>query len=697
MCGIAGLWSLDTRIGREECSAAARRMTRSLTHRGPDDEGYFEQPEAGVYLGHRRLSIVDLSKEGHQPMHSPSGRYVIVFNGEIYNHRRLRPELEQCGYTFRGHSDTEVLLAGIEHWGLLATVERSIGMFAYALWDRRDRELTLVRDRLGIKPLYYGWVGGHLVFGSELKALRQAPGFSNRIHRDVIASFLRNNYIPDPWSIYEGIYKLMPGTWVKFDSATVQRQRTPDELTSRTTVYWSAREVAERGSGNPIAADAHDATEKLKELLSDAIGLRMEADVPLGAFLSGGVDSSTVVALMQAQSMRPVRTFTIGFHEAGFDEAPHAQSVAKHLGTDHTQMYVTAREAMDVIPELAAMYDEPFSDVSEIPTYLVSEIARRHVTVSLSGDGGDELFGGYSRYFVAERLWDQLRRLPYPVRRAVARCLRAAPALCSLLLRVVGFVAPHRWPLNNPRDKIGRMSELLNANTPSELYKLLMSHWSEPGRLLSNVSEPLTTLTDPTLQANVRENIERMMYTDLVSYLPGDILTKLDRASMAVGLEARVPLLDHRVVEFAWQLPLNLKTKSGEGKRILRQILYEHVPRAMIDRPKQGFGVPVGDWLRGPLRDWAEGLLDQRRLEAEGYLDPATVRTLWSTHLSGRIDEQYRLWDILMFESWLEGQAGSNKRHVDPAMNEFAPLGSITGSPIGAGPPRTVTAQASLD
>lgn len=654
MCGIAGFWSLNGHFGHDECSAAIRRMTRALTHRGPDDEGYFELPDSGLYLGHRRLSIVDLSKEGHQPMQSPSGRYVTVFNGEIFNHRRLRPELEQCGFAFRGHSDTEVLLAAIEHWGLLGAVERAIGMFSIALWDRRDQTLTLVRDRLGIKPLYYGWAGGHLVFGSELKALRQALGFCNEIHRGALTLFLRHNYVPEPWSIYDGIYKLMPGTWVSFDPAAARRHRTPDELISRTTVYWSAKNVVERGSSSTTAASDGEATDRLEALLRDAVRLRMEADVPLGAFLSGGVDSSTVVALMQAQSPRPIKTFTIGFHEAGFDEAPHARAVADHLGTDHTEMYVTAREAMDVIPTLAGMYDEPFSDSSQIPTYLVSKIARSHVTVSLSGDGGDELFGGYTRYFLAERIWTQLGRLPNPVRRGVARSLLAAPAMWSVLLKAVGSIFPSRWPVNNSRDKVTRLAEFLNATSLSQLYGLLVSHWSEPTKLVRYASEPLTALTDPTRQAELRLNTERMMYTDLVSYLPGDILTKMDRASMAVGLEARVPLLDHRVVEFAWQLPLDLKIKHGEGKWILREVLYKYVPRNLIDRPKQGFGIPLGNWLRGPLREWAEGLLDERRLRTQGYLNSAPIRAMWLNHLSGRVNEEYKLWDVLMFQAWLE-------------------------------------------
>lgn len=680
MCGIAGLWSISGQIGRDECRATVRRMTRSLTHRGPDDEGYFEQREVGLHLGHRRLSIIDLSKEGHQPMESSSGRYVTVFNGEIFNHRRLRPELEQRGFMFRGHSDTEVLLAAIECWGLHGAVGRFIGMFAFALWDRSDQTLTLVRDRLGIKPLYYGWAGGHLVFGSELKALGQVTGFANRLNRDALALFFRHDYIPEPLSIYEGIYKVTPGTWVSFDSAAALRQCTLDDLAPRTTVYWSAKDVVERGSDCATAMNPGEADERLDTLLRDAIGLRMEADVPLGAFLSGGVDSSTVVALMQSQSSRSVKTFTIGFHESGFDEAPYARAVADHLGTDHAEMYVTAREAMDVIPGLAGMYDEPFSDSSQIPTYLVSKFARRHVTVSLSGDGGDELFGGYSRYFLTERLWNQLARLPNPVRRAIARSLPAAPALWSAILKAVGCMLPRDWRVRNPRDKVARLAELLNANSPSQLYRLLVSHWPEPAKLVWGASEPLTALTDPMRQAKLREHTELMMYTDLVSYLPGDILTKVDRASMAVGLEARVPLLDHRVVELAWQLPLTLKITRGEGKWILRNILYKHVPRELIDRPKKGFGIPIGSWLRGPLRDWVEGLLDEHLLQAQGYLNSVLIRAMWSNHLSGRVDEQYRLWDVLMFQAWLEHERDSGSLRGELSSKEVAANDTVTHS-----------------
>jgi len=655
MCGITGLWDIFGRLGAEQAAAAARRMNRALSHRGPDDEGYFD--EAGLWLAHRRLSIIDLSAEGHQPMISPSGRYVIVFNGEVFNHKRLRPELERHGVRFRGHSDTEVMLAAVEHWGLRGAVERFIGMFAFALWDRKDRCLALVRDRLGIKPLYYGWAAGRFVFGSELKALRAAPGFANAINRDALTLLLRHNYIPAPHSIYEGVYKLLPGTMLSVDTRLAASPESVEAATARAAHYWSAREVAEGGARSRYRGTEEAAATELERLLRDAIALRMEADVPLGAFLSGGVDSSTVVALMQAQSGRPVRTFSIGFHEAGFDEAQHAKAVARHLGTNHTELYVTSREALEVVPKLPEIYDEPFSDSSQIPTFLVSQLARRHVTVSLSGDGGDELFGGYNRYFYLRQFWSRISHIPFPLRRAIAHTLDSAPTFWGAALERAMPVIPRRWRVNTVREKIVRLAGVLKLESPDLLYHQLVSHWHDPAAVVLGGSEPSTALTDSARQAALNDYTERMMYTDLVSYLPDDILAKVDRASMAASLEARVPLLDHRVLEFAWRLPLHFKIRNGEGKRLLRQVLYRYVPKELIERPKQGFGVPIGDWLRGPLRDWAEALLDEHRLRGEGFFDPGPIRKTWSDHLSRRSDEHYRLWDVLMFQSWLEAGA----------------------------------------
>ncbi|MHB8724073.1 MAG: asparagine synthase (glutamine-hydrolyzing) [Casimicrobiaceae bacterium] len=660
MCGIAGFWDVGHRLGAENGADVLRRMTRAIAYRGPDDDGHYQQADAGIALGHRRLSIVDLSPEGHQPMASASGRYVMVFNGEVYNHNRLRPELHAAGANFRGHSDTEVMLAAIEHWGLEAALGRFIGMFAFALWDRETHALTLVRDRLGIKPLYYGWVGSVFVFASELKAITAMPGFANPVNRDALTLQLRHSYISAPSSIYRDIHKLMPGTLLRVDQALAQTPTDADGLMARAQVYWSGRAVAEKGVADRLELTDEEAAGELDRVLRDSVALRMEADVPLGAFLSGGVDSSLVVALMQAQSARPVKTFSIGFHEAEYDEARHAKAVASHLGTDHHELYVTSQDALDVVPRLPAMFDEPFSDSSQIPTYLVSHMARQQVTVSLSGDGGDELFSGYNRYFLGYLLWRSVDRLPLPLRRSLAAALRAAPGFWARLMQLCMPLLPPSLRVKHPADKIDRLARLLSTRSPEALYTGLVSHWQQPSALVLGANgEPLTALTDPRRQAGLRDAVERMMFTDLVSYLPDDILTKVDRASMAVSLEARVPLLDHRVVELAWRLPMHQKIRSGQGKWVLRQVLYKYVPQALIDRPKQGFGVPIEHWLRGPLRDWAEALLGERRLREEGYFDPMPLRKMWARHVAGRVNEHYRLWDVLMFQAWLENQRNS--------------------------------------
>ncbi|HEX6965392.1 MAG TPA: asparagine synthase (glutamine-hydrolyzing) [Gemmatimonadaceae bacterium] len=656
MCGIAGLWDARGCMDETRTTAAIRCMTRMLAHRGPDDEGYWQDPSRGVALGHRRLSIVDLSPLGHQPMTSVSGRYVIAFNGEVYNHSRIRPELVAKGFRFRGHSDTEVMLAAIEAWGVEAAVKRFIGMFAFALWDRESTTLTLVRDRLGIKPLYYGWTRAGFVFGSELKALRAAPDFSNPIDRDALALLLRHSAIPAPYTIYKGVYKLAPGTLLQVDRELAASLVDVQTLSARSAVYWSAREVAEAGARTRFTGSHEEAIAELDTLLRDAVALRMEADVPLGAFLSGGVDSSAVVALMQAQSARPVQTFSIGFDETGYDEAQHAKAVARHLGTAHTELYVTPQQARDVIPRLPQMYDEPFSDSSQIPTFLVSELARRTVTVSLSGDGGDELFAGYDRYYWTRRLWQRLAAVPYPLRRAAAASLRAAPHLWDTALERLVPLLPPTLRVKHPHEKSRRVAELLMLDSPDALYARRLSHWRNSDVIVLGSRDLPTALTDASRRARLDDATERMLYTDLVSYLPDDILTKVDRASMATSLEARVPLLDHRVVEFAWRLPLAMKIHDAQSKWVLRQVLYKYVPRELIERPKVGFGVPIEHWLRGPLRDWAEALLDESRLRREGYLDPAPIRAMWHNHVTGRVNEHYRLWDVLMFQAWLEAQ-----------------------------------------
>lgn len=626
MCGIAGLWKQGGGA-REALAGEVRAMAGALAHRGPDDAGAWVDEGAGVAVAFRRLAIIELSPAGHQPMQSPSGRYIITFNGEIYNFRELRVQLEGAGYRFRGHSDTEVILGAVEAWGLHAAIARFVGMFAFALWDRQDRKLSLVRDRLGIKPLYYGWTGEALLWGSELKALRVHPSFRDEVDRNALSLFLRHNTVPAPYTIYKDVYKLPPGSILTVGA--------PDVLTAppKPVVYWSPQEALEEGERSGFTGNATEATDRLEGLLSEAIRLRMVADVPVGAFLSGGIDSSMVVALMQSQSGRPVKTFSIGFEETGYNEAPQAREVASWLGTEHNELYVTPREAHEVIPLLPEIFDEPFSDPSQIPTLLVSRLARSQVTVSLSGDGGDELFGGYSRYLTTRAVW------------------RATGWIPTALRRGLGAVLPgHRGAV---------WRDLLAKPSGEALYYRMVSHWKNPDEVVIGGCEYPTSLSKLQGSPGRFGLTSHMMLADLVSYLPDDILTKVDRASMAVGLEARVPLLDHRVVEFAAGLPVSMKIRAGKGKWLLRQVLERYVPRKLTERPKMGFGVPIGMWLRGPLRDWAEDLLAESRLQQEGYLHCGPVRKIWKEHLNGMRDWQYYLWDVLMFQAWLEAQRGS--------------------------------------
>jgi asparagine synthase (glutamine-hydrolysing) len=638
MCGIAGFIDRSATLDSESLQTVTRSMTGSLQHRGPDDEGIWTDPPAGVALGHRRLSILDLSPEGHQPMQSASGNFVIVFNGEIYNFGDIRTELESHGHRFRGHSDTEVMLAAFEQWGVRESVERFNGMFAFAAWDRRRRTLFLCRDRLGKKPLYYGWSGGVLLFGSELKALRAHPAFNCSIDRNAIAVYLRHGYIPSPYSIYSGISKLPPGGLL-----TVGPSDTAG--TCRPELYWSALDVARRSAPGRPQSDA-EALERLESLLRDAVRIRMIADVPLGAFLSGGIDSSVVVGLMQSISSIPVRTFSIGFHEQRFDEAGYARAVAAHLGTDHTELYVTPAECREVVPRLPEMFDEPFADSSQIPTFLVSQLARRSVTVALSGDGGDELFGGYTSYGHGPVYFDRNRRWPASVRRAAVSCLEAVPdGVVRALLTPVGT--------SQPDIRLRRMTAILGQDRVGAAYRAMMSLWDEPGQIVPGASEPATPFTDPAYVDAVDGDVPAMMLLDSVIYLPDDILVKVDRASMAVSLESRCPILDYRVFEFAWGLPLGLKRRNGVGKWILRELAYKLVPRELLDRPKSGFSVPIADWLRGPLRQWAGDLLDGGVLRRDGWMDPVPVQQAWNRHLSGTADLSSRLWAVLMFQAWL--------------------------------------------
>jgi asparagine synthase (glutamine-hydrolysing) len=635
-------------------------MGAMLFHRGPDEHGLWLDANAGIALAHRRLSILDLSAAGRQPMSSSSGRYVIAYNGEIYNHGELRSELEQSGLApvWRGHSDTESLLAAVDAWGLEGTLRRSVGMFAFALWDRSDRVLYLARDRLGEKPLYYGHCNGTFLFASQPAALAAFPGWRADIDRASLTLFLRHNYIPAPRTIYAGMFKLRPATFaVVRNASAVPLER----------AYWnpprqSARSARDVPDTLPAAAD------ELERTLRASIAGQMIADVPLGAFLSGGIDSSTVVALMQSQSAVPVKTFTIGFRESGYDEAPHALAVAHHLRTDHTELYVTPSEAREVIPGLPAIYDEPFADSSQIPTYLVSRLARQKVTVALSGDGADELFGGYNRYHLGHRIWRDMAMVPRPVRKALSSAILAVrPHTWTAVLGATALLLPTQLRQPNAGHKLHRLAEALGVEGLRALYQMLVSHWTTPASIVLGSAEPGAEFDqDGNTRADPRAPVQWMMDRDLVTYLPDDILVKVDRAAMAVSLETRVPYLDHRVVDFASKLPLTFKVQGNSNKRVLREILYRYIPRRLFERPKMGFGVPIDSWLRGPLRAWAEDLLDESRLRREGYLDPAPIREKWYEHVSGTRNWQYLIWDVLMFEAWLD-----HTQRMTPASSEI--------------------------
>ncbi|HXQ50177.1 MAG TPA: asparagine synthase (glutamine-hydrolyzing) [Stellaceae bacterium] len=642
MCGIAGIWDRRRRMAPNALAALAGEMTETLHHRGPDAGDLWRDDEAGLALGHRRLSIVDLSPAGAQPMVSSCGRFVLSYNGEVYNADELRPELEAAGRRFRGHCDSEIIVEGAAVWGVRATIERIIGMFALALWDRRERVLYLVRDRLGIKPVYWADFGGRILFGSELKALRADPSWTPALDREALTSYLRLGYVLAPLTIYRGVQKLQPGMIL------TARENGPPEIAP----FWSLAEIARAGQAERLEASVDEAEEQLDALLRDAIGRRMVADVPLGAFLSGGIDSSTVVALMQAQSTRPVRSFTIGFRERGFDEAQHAAAVARHLGTDHTELYVSPEHALEVIPSLPTMYDEPFADSSQIPTFLVSELTRRHVTVALSGDGGDELFAGYTRYLRGETVWRTIEMMPQRARELAAAGVRAfSPATWSALASVI----PEARRPAQFGDKMHKLANVLDGEAEaSAFYRQVISLWLDPATIVKGGVEPRGLMEDAGVRELVPDFVERMQYIDTLTYLPDDILTKVDRASMAVALEARVPMLDHRVVAFSWSLPPEMKTNGGVGKRLLRRVLYRYVPKELVERPKMGFSVPIGAWLRGPLREWADRLLDERRLAAEGVFHPAPIVERWRAHRQGTHDWQASLWPILMFQAWKE-------------------------------------------
>ena len=650
MCGIAGFLDGRKTISPAQLERIVRDMTNKMAHRGPDGHGTWADPDCGIALGHRRLSIVDLSPAGHQPMASASGRYEIVYNGEVYNFQDLRADLEAKDVTFRGHSDTEVILAAIEQWGVSETLTRLIGMFAFAVWDRKNRVLTLARDQLGIKPLYWALDRGLFLFGSELKALRAHPDWKPSIDRDAVAAYLRHNYIPAPFTIWEGAQKLEPGCRLEL------RQDHEPKIHR----YWSLDRAAAAAARKPFTGSDSEAEDALDALLRDAVKRQMVADVPLGAFLSGGIDSSTVVAMMQSQSDRPVRTFSIGFNESGYNEADYAKAVAKHLGTDHTELYVTAAEALNVVPHLTEWYDEPFADSSQIPTYLVSKLARQDVTVSLSGDGGDESFGGYNRYFYATELWQRSKRVPPIVMSLAGQAIQAVPT--QWWDAASALIPKGRRPIQFGQ-KMHKLSRTFGPgveNGQDAIYRSLISQWHEPDKVVIGGHEHKGVLWDEAVSKRIPDFFARMQYFDTLTYLPDDILTKVDRASMAVSLESRVPLLDHRVVEFALSLPMHLKYRDGQGKWLLRKVLQRYVPAQMMDRPKMGFGIPIDRWLRNELYDWASELLSPAAIARHGLLDPESIQIAWDAHQTGEANNQYPLWTVLMLQDWLNRQSAAD-------------------------------------
>ena len=626
MCGIAGFWNRNADSAPDALAALAGRMAACLSHRGPDAGGVWTKPEWGVALAHRRLSIVDLSPAGAQPMVSHSGRYVIIFNGEIYNFRELRAALSR---EWRGHSDTEVILALLDEYGLEGALQKLNGMFAFAVLDQNTKQLYLARDRFGEKPLYYGWSDNYFLFASELKSITAHPAFDGAIDRNALGQFFKYNCIGQEQSIYQSVRKLMPGYFLTLDLATGGQG---------ITQYWSAQNEIAQARAMPLGLSFAEAVDALDGKLQAIVQQRMVADVPLGSFLSGGVDSSLVTALMQQGSAQPVKTFSIGFDNDRYDEAPHARQIAQHLGTDHTEFYVTSQDARNVIMELPSIYDEPFADSSAIPTLLLSRLARQHVTVALTGDGGDEIFGGYNRYRHAPRLWQKLSKLP--------------PALRPVLGHIMQTISPQQWhkilpkKYNSIGDKIQKLAHAVDAADPQGLYRNLLTHWHD-GIVIG---------ADDDRRINWHDDLnftENMIAHDLTHYLPDDILTKVDRAAMNASLETRVPFLDPALLSFVWQLPLSYRVQGNDGKIILKALLDRYVPRALIDRPKMGFAVPIDHWLRHELRDWAEDLLDETKLRQQGYLNPAPIRQKWQEHLSGRRNWQHHLWDVLMFQAWV--------------------------------------------
>ncbi|WP_027720792.1 asparagine synthase (glutamine-hydrolyzing) [Maridesulfovibrio zosterae] len=648
MCGIAGLIDFSRSTSSEQLERIARKMGDAQNSRGPDGCAQWSDPDSGIALDHRRLAIIDLTKEGVQPMHSRSGRFVTIFNGEIYNYRDLREELEQAeGFNgWRGHSDTEVMLEAVEQWGFEKAVKSFSGMFAIAIWDRHSKRLFLVRDRMGEKPLYYSTQNNTFLFGSELKALMVHAAFEKEIDRHSLASYLRYHYVPAPRTIFKEVQCLMPGTWICIDI---------DGTTSEPQTYWSLLDCAREAENKIFTAPDNTIIETLEDLLLNVIEREMISDVPLGAFLSGGIDSSLIVSLMQQCALAPVKTFTIGFNDKAYNEAAEAKAVAKHIGTEHTELYVSPKDALEVIPKIPHIWDQPFSDASQIPTHLVSCMTREHVTVALSGDGGDELFAGYNRHFKGCSLWNRLKLIPAPLRDLGAKAISSiSPASWNKVFKMYGPILPSALQMRLPGQKLHKLSDVMAARSESDYYKFLTSNWFNPDQVVNSANEFEGPFQNSSMQPNQDNLTAWMQYMDAATYLPDDILTKVDRAAMATSLETRAPFLDHEVVEFSQRLPMHLRIQNGQGKYALRQILYKYVPRELIERPKMGFGIPIDSWLRGPLSEWAEDLISPDRLERDGYFNVGEVRLAWNEHRLGTKDNQYRIWNILVFQSWLD-------------------------------------------
>ncbi len=648
MCGITGFYSKTS----STFNNAILKMNSAISHRGPDSNNTWQDKNSGVVFGHQRLSILDLSMAGNQPMKSNSERFIITYNGEIYNHHEIRQDLKKIGKNikWKSNTDTETLLEALEIWGVEKTLQKIVGMFAFGLWDKKNHTLYLIRDRMGEKPIYFGWQGEGdnkvFLFGSELKALKAHPEFNRKINRDAITLQFRHNYIPDPYSIYKDIYKLQPGHYLKLSEKDLTKGILPSPV-----MYWSLIKNVIYGNSNQISLDEENIKNDFEKLLKLSVKQKMISDVPLGAFLSGGIDSSTIVALMQSQSNYPIKTFTIGFKEDDFNEANYSKKIAKHLGTDHTELYFSSKEALEVIPKLPSIYDEPFSDNSQIPSFILSQLTKQHVKVALSGDGGDELFCGYNRYISINNWSKKFDLFPKSLRKILSYTARTiSPYNWDKILKLLPVLNQN----TNFEQKINKGTRALEANNLPDLYNIIFSNWQNPTDVVINSREPGTLLSKFKTELPMLNNYEKMMVLDLITYLPSNILVKVDRASMASSLEARVPLLDHKLVEYAWKIPHTLKMRNGKGKWILRQILNNYVPKNLTERPKMGFGIPIGNWLRGPLRDWAENLLSEKRLTQDGYLNTKLIRYKWKAHLSKKNNWQYDLWNVLMFQAWID-------------------------------------------